>query len=207
MKQFRKIGCFLAAAVLSVSMLASAAAENRPLDEAALRQDFYGTVNADWIAGAQVPPEGGSLSAFTELEKKVDRQLNEDFKAMAAGTMEAPNPEMKKMIAMYKKALDFKTRDAEGTAPLKPYLEKIAAIKTMADLEAISKEWTLTGLADGQDESGSEGAARFVKHEKGKGKAARDAADGAQRRGQRHQSEVPMKQKGPLHPASPPSKG
>lgn len=147
MKQFRRIGCFLAAAVLSVSMLASAAAENRPLDEAALRQDFYGTVNADWIAGAQVPPEEGSLSAFTELEKKVDRQLNEDFKAMAAGTMEAPNPEMKKMIAMYKKALDFKTRDAEGTAPLKPYLEKIAAIKTMADLEAISKEWTLTGLA------------------------------------------------------------
>lgn len=145
MKQTLRI-LSLAAAVMFAASGAALAQPAAP-DAAALRKDFYEAVNADWLARAKVPEEEGSISAFTELEKNVDRQLNEDFRAMAAGTLEAPNPEMKKMIAMYKKALDFDARDREGTAPLRPYLTRIDAIRSMADLEAIARDWTLAGLA------------------------------------------------------------
>lgn len=133
----------LAALMLLVSFAGPSRAEAL---NAEYKKDFYAAVNRDWLKNTEIPKGEPSVSSFSVLERQVNEQLNKDFKAMASGEMEAPNPEMKKMIAMYKKALDFETRAREGTAPLKPYIEKIEAIRSLADLEALAEEWTLKGF-------------------------------------------------------------
>ncbi len=96
-------------------------------------EDFFNYVNSDWLASYQLPPDKMSIGAAEELMDKSDavvRQMIEEIIASnpAHGTLE------RKIADLYSAAMDEKTIEARGIAPLQPHLDRIRAVKTHEEL-------------------------------------------------------------------------
>lgn len=97
--------------------------------------NFFSYVNGAWIAASEMPADKSRYGVFDVLRDEsqdavkviVEESANGDF---AKGTDE------QKVGDMYKSFLDWDTRDALAAEPLKPELERIAAISDYSDLAA-----------------------------------------------------------------------
>jgi putative endopeptidase len=93
------------------------------------QDDFFKYVNGGWMSKATIPPDQGRWGAFNEL-----REFNNDavLKVLEkAGKDAAKYPDgtdQRKAADFYSIGMDSLLAEKSGTAPLKPYLDKIAAI-------------------------------------------------------------------------------
>src|SRR5438309_10839582 len=88
--------------------------------------DFYGFVNAKWVAANPVPADRTRWGTFDELREaslKAQRAIIEDpaIAKAQAGTIE------QKLGDFYATGMDEAAVERAGTAPLQPELKKIAA--------------------------------------------------------------------------------
>ena len=95
--------------------------------------NFYLYVNGKWIKNATIPASQSSVGGFTDLyystQDKLHTLLDSISKANnTAGTVE------QKVADFYASGMDSATIDKRGYEPLKPYLQKISAIKNTADV-------------------------------------------------------------------------
>ncbi len=102
--------------------------------------DFYNYVNGNWMKNNEIPDDQTSWAGFTILRKKTDADmLNILAKAKESGKY-APETDQAKALMIYESKLDSVARNKTGIDPIKPTLEKIAAMKSIADFQKLISE-------------------------------------------------------------------
>ena len=108
--------------------------------------DFYRYVNGKWNDRTEIPADRASWGGFAILRNLSDertRTIIEDA-AKAQNTVGSPN---EKIGITYASFMDAAAIEAKGAAPLKPYLDAIAAISTPTDLARAFAQANRRGVA------------------------------------------------------------
>ncbi|MHA6278775.1 M13 family metallopeptidase [Salinimicrobium sp. CAU 1759] len=109
------------------------------------QQDFFRFVNGRWLDTNEIPEDKTVWGSFNELREKTDKDAlalledavnNEDLDASS---------DQAKAVYLYKTIMDTVARNEQGIEPIRPYLEKIAAIKTKEDLQNYLQEMQMYG--------------------------------------------------------------
>jgi putative endopeptidase len=104
--------------------------------------DFYRHANGTWLDKTEIPADRSSYGMFTTLAEQADRRTRELIEAQ---TQAPEGSEARKIGDYYATFLDEATIEAKGLAPLKPELDRIAAL---ANKKALSTELGAGLLAD-----------------------------------------------------------
>ena len=107
--------------------------------------DFYNYVNGAWMKRTEIPADKASWGGFGILRDLSDtrtRAVIED----AAKANPAPGSVEAKIGTTYASFMDQAAIEKAGAAPLKPYLDRIAAIKTPTELATAFGEATRHGM-------------------------------------------------------------
>ncbi|SNT39728.1 endothelin-converting enzyme Metallo peptidase. MEROPS family M13 [Granulicella rosea] len=94
--------------------------------------DFYRYANGAWLDRTVIPADRTSIGSFSLVANVTDKRVA-GIVAEAAAHPER-SADDRKMGDLYKAYMDAAAVDARGLAPIKPYLEAIAAIKTQKEL-------------------------------------------------------------------------
>src|SRR5580692_2800969 len=90
--------------------------------------DFYQYACGNWIKNSEIPPDQSQWVSFVELNERnldIEHEILEKAAAGGAGR----NPIDQRIGDLYGSCMDEKAVDAKGIAPLKPELDRIAAVK------------------------------------------------------------------------------
>jgi putative endopeptidase len=90
--------------------------------------DFYQYACGNWIKNSEIPADRASWQSFSELDESnigIERGILEKAAAGGAGR----NAIDQKIGDLYGSCIDEKAANAKGIAPVKPELERIAAVK------------------------------------------------------------------------------
>jgi endothelin-converting enzyme/putative endopeptidase len=95
--------------------------------------DFYQYACGNWIKNSEIPADRASWQSFTELNESnlgIEKSILEKAAAGGAGR----NPIDQKIGDLYGSCVDEKAANAKGIAPLKPELDRVAAVKDKGGL-------------------------------------------------------------------------
>ncbi|HEX8484945.1 M13 family metallopeptidase [Sphingomonas sp.] len=95
--------------------------------------DFYMFVNGAWQAKTEIPADKASWGGFGILRDLSDQRTRAVIEE-SAKAQHAPGSVGEKIGVTYASFMDTAKIEAAGAAPLKPYLARIAAVKTPKDL-------------------------------------------------------------------------
>jgi putative endopeptidase len=98
--------------------------------------DFNAYANGTWIKTVEIPPDRSSMGSFVVLADLASQRTAELI-ADLAKTPAADGSEARKIGDYYASFMDEAAIEAKGAAPLKPDLDRIAAIKTRKDLSRV----------------------------------------------------------------------
>jgi len=104
------------------------------------KDNFFQFVNGTWLKNTEIPADKTRWGSFDELRQNTDKDALAILKEAASNPKYAPNTDQGKAISMYKSAMDTVARNKQGINPIKPYLAKINAIKTIKDLQKLMME-------------------------------------------------------------------
>jgi putative endopeptidase len=107
--------------------------------------DFFAHANGGWLTSNPIPAEYSQWSLDDELRERnlvLLREVLDD----AAKNSGAAGSTTQKIGDFYASATDESAIDAAGYAPIKPELEKIAALKSPADVAALVRAWQAQGI-------------------------------------------------------------
>ena len=107
--------------------------------------DFYMYVNGGWMARTEIPADKASWGGFGILRDLSDQRTREVIEGAAQG-QNANGTLNQKIGDTFASFMDEAGIEKAGAAPLKPYLAKIAAIRTPSDLAAAFGEATRHGM-------------------------------------------------------------
>lgn len=96
--------------------------------------DFYQFVNGKWMETAEIPADRGRWGSFDELGKKADSMALKVLEDATKSNLIDPKTDAGKAVTMFGSVMNTKARNAQGTAPLKPYLEEIDRIISRSEL-------------------------------------------------------------------------
>lgn len=96
--------------------------------------DFYGHVNADWLAATELPPDRARIGSFDELRVANDRLLLRALDRLVAEPARQDTPGLQRLAAWYASGIDPAVAERAGLAALQPWLDRIAALRAPADL-------------------------------------------------------------------------
>jgi putative endopeptidase len=95
--------------------------------------DFYEFCNGTWLKRTEIPPDRAAVGVFNELldltNKRTVGLIEEAAKSNAPAGSEA-----RQIADLYKSYMNEAALEQKGIAPLKPHLDRIAAIKDRRDL-------------------------------------------------------------------------
>lgn len=97
-------------------------------------QDFYAYANGGWINRTSLPDRGAALGALDELNTRRAATLGRILDSLRTVHAREGSPEQK-VAEFYASCMDVSSIDAEGTKPMLPELRRIAAIKSLSDVE------------------------------------------------------------------------
>jgi putative endopeptidase len=155
--RFLTAGCILA--VVGVLAVALASANLRTADQptswgfdtANLDKtckpcdDFYQFAMGGWMKSNPIPPEYSSWGTFTQLADKNQQNLRQILEDAASAKAAAGSNEQK-IGDFYASCMDTTAIEAAGTKPLEPGLARIADLKTISDLPAVTEYLHSTGV-------------------------------------------------------------
>ncbi|MDM1378551.1 M13 family metallopeptidase [Myroides marinus] len=107
--------------------------------------DFFRYVNGAWYDKTEIPDDRTRWGSFDELRKNTDKDAIDILKEAVADTKLDPKSDQAKAVAIYQTYLDDAKRNELGVSPLKPYLDKINAIKTPEDATKLINELVAEG--------------------------------------------------------------
>ena len=99
--------------------------------------DFFRYVNGTWFDKTQIPADKTRWGSFDELRQNTDNDALAILKEAAANKNLDPKSDQAKAVHVYKTYMDTVSRNKLGIKPLKPYLAKINAVKTIADVNQL----------------------------------------------------------------------
>ncbi|MBN8727239.1 MAG: M13 family metallopeptidase [Xanthomonadales bacterium] len=99
--------------------------------------DFNGFVNAKWVAANPIPADRTRWGAFDELrEHSLETQHAIVEKASRDAATAKPTTIAQKVGGFYRSGMDEAAIEKAGITPLKPELDRIATLKTPAEIAA-----------------------------------------------------------------------
>lgn len=108
-------------------------------------QDFNEYVNGNWIKNNPVPASKSRWTAFNEVVERNNKILHEILEECSKKEAEKGS-HIQQIRDFYNVAMDSAKLEQEGLAPLKPYLDKVAAIENEDDLLKVLNELHRLGL-------------------------------------------------------------
>ena len=105
-----------------------------PDEQPAPEDDLYGYADFELVSQAQIPPGYLGWMYATDISTDIEEEMNEIMLdcVEGAGTYEKGTPEQK-IADQYLAYMDEDSRNAAGTEPLRPYLDKIAGAQTIQE--------------------------------------------------------------------------
>ncbi|HEY6946811.1 MAG TPA: M13 family metallopeptidase [Candidatus Acidoferrum sp.] len=97
--------------------------------------DFYKFAMGGWMKANPIPPEYSIWGSFSQLADRNQKNLREILEA-AATAKAAQGSNEQKIGDFYASCMDTTAIDAAGAKPIEPDLTQIAAVQTLADLQA-----------------------------------------------------------------------
>ena len=117
-----------------------------------LRDDFYATVNHDWLAASDIPAGLSVNGSVYVLNLQVQLQIAELIADIVAHPQQPGTPEAK-IKALYDCVTDAEGREAAGVAPLQKYMDAIEgaqSLRALTDAETVLRKelgfFTLMGF-------------------------------------------------------------
>lgn len=101
--------------------------------------DFYGYACGNWVKKNPTPPEYSRWGRFAELEERNFASLKDILETAAAKSTNR-TPVEQKIGDYYASCMAGQAIDAEGAAPLKPLLDRIAGVKNKFDVAPLVAE-------------------------------------------------------------------
>src|SRR6185369_4967837 len=95
--------------------------------------DFFAYVNGAWLKRTEIAPDRTFVGIDSVLNDQIDKDVRDIVEDMAKNS--AQSGKIGQQVGdFYASWMDEQTIEQLGTAPLKTYLDKIAAVKTRNDL-------------------------------------------------------------------------
>ena len=107
--------------------------------------DFFQFADGGWNAAHPLTDEYARYGSFEQLAEDNREQL----KSLIDGIVTSKNEKgtnAQKIADLYNLVLDTARRDKEGLAPIKPWIEKIEAVKERKEVFPLMVELDLNGL-------------------------------------------------------------
>lgn len=127
----------LTAALAMPLACGEAAALDAPAADADACTDFYAHVNQRWLAATELPPDRTRIGSFDTLRVASARRLGDALHLAAAQPQAEPTPGRRLVATEFAAGLDERAIEARGLAPLAPWLDRIAALKSADELPAL----------------------------------------------------------------------
>lgn len=143
-KLYQSIVALLCVMVLTLSGAVRVNAEQNPPTP---QTNFYEYINQEWLKKSKIPENEASLNNFTELITKTDKNLREMVANMVKESEKYQDGSAeKKLLDLYRMALDFETRNKLGAEPIKQGLEEIRSVKDIDEMRALMVKSYAKGL-------------------------------------------------------------
>jgi putative endopeptidase len=101
--------------------------------------NFFQYANGGWVKSTEIPADRSAWGAFSALREEADRQTSGLLEEAAKGSA-ATGSNQRKAGDYYATYRDEAAIDAKGVAPLRPVLERIAAVKDKKELATLLGE-------------------------------------------------------------------
>jgi predicted metalloendopeptidase len=108
-------------------------------------EDFYRHVNGGWLDANPVPPEYPSWGAFHEVNNR-NQELLRGLLEEAAAEPQAPGTPSRMAGDYYAAAMDEQVIAEAGVGPLSPLLDRIDAVKSVADVRDVVRDLQQVGV-------------------------------------------------------------
>ncbi|MGB5490374.1 MAG: M13-type metalloendopeptidase [Woeseiaceae bacterium] len=107
--------------------------------------DFFAYVNGVWLEETEIPADRSTYGGFAILRDEAQDNVRVIIDESASGDF-AKGTDEQKVGDLYKSFLDWDTRNALGTKPLQPELDRISEISDYDDLAVYFAETNKRGL-------------------------------------------------------------
>lgn len=111
-----------------------------------MQDDFYDAINEAWEADAVIPADKSRTGGFSDLADDIEELMLDTTDAWQAGQNVPTDAILANFVKYHKLAVDFATRDALGTDPVKPLIARYQAFTSFADFAAHIIELEKAGL-------------------------------------------------------------
>jgi putative endopeptidase len=110
-------------------------------------QDFYQYANGNWLAGNPIPAAYSSWSVWHEMQQRNQDLIRKILDDAAANTTAERGSSAQKIGDFYSVAMDTVKVEQDGLAPLKPVLDRIAAVQSLTDLQSLLVDMHRQGIS------------------------------------------------------------
>lgn len=110
------------------------------------KEDFYAFANGKWLNSNPIPASESRWGSFNELNDHTNNVLKTILEEVASNTNAAKGSAAQKVGDFYYTAMDSAKLDKEGIAPLKPFLDRIEAIRNTDDFIKVIAQNHMQGI-------------------------------------------------------------
>lgn len=111
------------------------------------QDDFYKFVNGGWLARTQIPPEKTSYGSFDELFDRTEDEVKTIIETSAKTPNRRPGTVPQQVGDLYASFMDEAKVESLGWTPIKPHLDRIAAVKTVTEFAKLAGELSNIGVS------------------------------------------------------------
>ena len=101
------------------------------------KDDFYNYVNGNWMKNTEIPEDQVRWGGFGVLRKSTDKDVLEILDRASKSGKYPEGTDQSKAIAVFKSKLDTNSRNQLGITPIKPALDLISNINSVADFQKV----------------------------------------------------------------------
>jgi putative endopeptidase len=109
------------------------------------KDNFFNFVNGTWLNNTEIPADRPRWGSFDELRKRTDFDALAILEEAAKDEKYTSYTDQGKAINLYKSIMDTVSRNKVGVTPLNPYIKKINAVKSIAELQKLMIEMAPKG--------------------------------------------------------------
>ncbi len=113
-------------------------------NEIKLQDNFYETVNKEWLEKSMLKQDEEAKSTFTETKDKVNNDTKRIFNDLLIHENKyLSNTDEKKIINLYNNSINISERNNQGAEPIKKYTKKIKEAKNINELTKLLGDPTI----------------------------------------------------------------